>query len=297
MYRQLGAEVLRLAGAAKTQFLAASAFIKADALERVLQVLGSEVSADIFVRWRLDDLAAGASDWQIYELARQRPLTQIWMCRCLHAKYYRNEVEILLGSANLTSSGLGWCVQANLELLVASTFGDADRAFEDELRAQSVLVDDRLAEKIRSLLEKLPPGLPHRIEFPPPLRDPNWLPAGRDPEMLYFAYMGDLDSFTRSSKKAAIQDLGYLNLPPGLNQSAFEAYVAMELIQSHWVRRLDGFLNQPRRFGEVSNWIRAEFGVEDSKHTWQTLLRWLLKFLPDQFRADVYDYSEVVSRR
>lgn len=297
MHRQLGAKLEEAAKAAETEFFVASAFIKADALTRILSILDSEVRLDVYVRWRLEDIAAGASDLAIYDLIKERAGSTLWMCQSLHAKYYRNQSGALIGSANLTNSGLGWSADSNLELLFPTQLSDLTGAFEADLRKQSRKVDERVVQKILDFLAKIPPGRALPTEGSGGSAPANWLPTLRDPDMLYIAYIKDDDSIPRASQKAALLDLNCLRPADGLDRNAFEAYIAFELTRTVWVQRLESFLEQPRRFGEVAQWLVSEFQVADGKHTWQTLLRWLLKFLPDRFRADVYNYSEVASLR
>lgn len=297
MHRQLGAKLEELAKATESEFLVASAFIKANALARILASLRPDVRLSVYVRWRLEDIAAGASDLEIYSLIKGRAGAALWMCQSLHAKYYRNETSALIGSANLTNSGLGWNVDSNLEVLVSTPLSDLTNAFEIDLRRQSISVDERTIDRIQVFLNSLPPGLALPSEIPGGGLTTNWLPILRDPEMLYLAYVKDSDSIPRASLKAALHDLECLRPPGGLDRRAFEAYVAFELAHTRWVQLLESFLQEPRRFGEVAQWLVSEFQVTDGKHIWQTLLRWLLKFLPERFRADVYNYSEVVSLR
>ena len=74
----------------------------------------------------------------------------------LHAKFYSNGRKTLVGSANLTSRGLGWRAPSNVELLVAlpADFpGLAD--WESALLNSAVEATEQLREQIRVQAEQL----------------------------------------------------------------------------------------------------------------------------------------------
>ena len=47
----------------------------------------------------------------------------------------------------------------------------------------------------------------------------------------------------------------------------------------------------------MSVWLRNELDAEDPKNRWQTMVRWIVKFLPDEFEVKVSNYSEVIYPR
>ena len=99
-----------------------SAFVGAKTLDVLLSSVPDRVkSRALYVRWRIDDIASGASDWNAWDVAKRHGTT-IYACENLHAKIYISDDKALVGSANATHSGLG--SNGNLELLMLT---DADQ--------------------------------------------------------------------------------------------------------------------------------------------------------------------------
>ena len=94
----------------------AAPYLKADALLRVLKVVDSKASINCITRWIPHDLAIGASDIDCRTIITERG-GSFRLHASLHAKYYRADNIVLIGSANLTSSGMGWSSSPNLEIL------------------------------------------------------------------------------------------------------------------------------------------------------------------------------------
>lgn len=91
-------------------------FIQKHALENV--VAESNVDTIIVTRWRVADLAAGVSDPEVFETCREYGYTLKIHSR-LHAKVYSWDLDdALVGSANVTASGMGLNDSPNAEVLV-----------------------------------------------------------------------------------------------------------------------------------------------------------------------------------
>jgi len=99
---------------AKTRILIASAFIKINALQRLLSQSEAK-DVEVIVRWRKHDLIAGASDLEVYRFCKKKGW-KLGVCQNLHGKIYCiDDKNIYLGSANLTQRGLDFCRAPNLE--------------------------------------------------------------------------------------------------------------------------------------------------------------------------------------
>ena len=111
-------------------------YMKADALRRVLEALAPEASVTCITRWTEQDIRMGASDIECRSIVVGRRGSFL-LHENLHAKYYRFDKSVLVGSANLTASGLGYSGTPNLEILwePAPTFDT--EAFEGQLQAES----------------------------------------------------------------------------------------------------------------------------------------------------------------
>lgn len=307
----LGERLLGLCESARTELFLVSPFVKAKVLARILNQTAVDVPITLLTRWRVEEIQAGVSDLETFDLLAERGKSRLLLLSDLHAKYYRADSACLMGSANLTQRALGWAPPINVELLIS-----IDRAhpellhFETNLLEMAYPATASMVLEMRRLLEQLPPmrlaqaTWSEQAEAPVLVHESQhtlWLPALRHPESLYKAYSGRGDELTAASRQAAYLDLQKVSPPAGLPESVFRATVASMLLQAKVVRQLDCFLEQPQRFGAVTQWLRNLIGTGngsiDQDYAWQTLMRWLLYFLPERYEVTVPNYSEVFRRR
>jgi len=300
-----------LCRAAENELVLAAPFIKVRTLEKLLAVVSSEVQIKCVTRWRLDEIASGVSDLDVWLVVRDRPNTSMWLRSDLHAKFYRADSACLIGSANLTHAALGWSSRPNLELLINSSAQKSLREFEDGLFAGSSRVDETIYKHMSSALEHFVvyrvPELPidEQSEAERPLGETgrsvvSWTPSLRHPEKLYIAYLGKLDELTTASRAAALNDLSVLDIPLELSREEFESYIGVQLLQMPIIRRVDEFVIEPQRFGAVTNFLSqlpCRDNVDFSANTaWQTLMRWFAYFLPDRYTVSTPRHSEIIVR-
>lgn len=289
-----GAVLMELAAASQVEFVMCAPFAKQRVVDEVLAAVPDGVRILLFTRWRPDEVAAGVSDTGVLPVVRARGGT-VHLYDRLHAKYYRNEIGALIGSANLTATALGWSQQPNLELLVSSA--DADVGYiEQILKANSVVATDRIAREVEELAELLPKMKAPEAET----RNTEiemWIPALRVPSDLYAAYESGGGSLTSRSAVAAAGDLTVLDLPPQLSREQFEKLVGHRLRNQPIFRHIDQFLDKPRRFGEMREMLSRIGGLDrdESEQSWQTVMRWMLEFLPEKYLHNTFRYSEVVA--
>jgi hypothetical protein len=303
MHKNLGDFLLQYAKNSKSSILLVAPFIKASIIAKILAVIPDNIILKIVSRWIPDEIIAGVSDLEVWLLLKSHPNSTLYLCQNLHAKYYRFDDRCLVGSANLTAQALSWKSQCNLELLLPFSIKDDSLIeFEQEVFLQSFRVTDEIYHEYFNLVEEIKEEFSKIIY----LREDNaniydsWFPSLRNPEELYLAYSGQLNSLTTMGKELASRDLITLNIIPGLSLKAFQKYVALHLKQTKIVRTLDNYLDRPRRFGEmrkeISNFLLKENIDLDSSYVWQTLMRWLIYFLPDYYSYKVFNYSEVFYR-
>lgn len=300
----LGAKLLQICSNARSELVLAAPFVKASALGRVLGVVPSTVQITLVTRWRVEEIHAGVSDLEVWDMLEARGNSRLLLFPSLHAKYYRGDSQCWIGSANLTQKALGWVANPNLELMI-----EVERAtkslihFEQLLLRQSFPASGSLVEELRRLIDSLPPIEIATLTKPeadePAKPEQLWVPALRHPEQLYLAYSGEEERLTAVSHSAALSDLAQLGPPRGLPERQFDTIVASALLQTEVVRAVDEFLSESRRFGAVTQHLRTHLtGVAsaDVDHAWQTLMRWLLYFLPNRYQVSVPNYSEVIRR-
>lgn len=292
----LGAALLDLAKESVREFVMCAPFAKQREVSRVLSAVPVGVRITLFTRWRPEEVAAGVSDTEVLSVIQERG-GAVCLHDRLHAKFYRNESRALLGSANLTGAALGWSANSNIELLVESD----DRAIQEverRLAAESIQASDEIAREI----EELAALLPAHVEIPEPFvlagSLDNWIPSLRMPADLFTAYRVGTAALTSTSAAAAGVDLAVLDLPVGLEQDQFAALVGHRLRYQPIFKAIDEFLSEPRRFGEVRELISKLTGYdrEEAEVSWQTIMRWMLEFLPQRYSRQVFRHSEMLSR-
>lgn len=298
MSEALGDGLLVLAREAKADLLLVAPYIKAAALGRLLDACPPGVAIKVVTRWRIDEIVVGVSDLEVWPLLRDRG-AGLWLHPNLHAKYYRaDDAHILIGSANLTDSALGWRPDPNLEILLAAPdAGEAHAAFERSLWSRARMVDDALHAAFVRALEAFPPppAPPPAVQEVAPAFD-DWRPQLRFPADLWHAYSGEAALLTLAAQESAAADLAAFAPPSGLDRRQFETWVALQLRQHPEMHAIDRFLSQSRRFGEVRD-LLAQRGASDADRAWQSWMRWLLHFLPDDYEMRVANYSEIFRKR
>lgn len=305
----LGTKLEKLLVGAKREVVLVAPFIKIAALHRLLEHCSPHVLLTCVTRWRPDEIATGVSDLEVWPELKTRSQTSLWLRPNLHAKYYRADEKCLVGSANLTDTALGWAYAPNLELLVELPSSDPQlQGFEVDLLAGSVRVNDELYAQMKMAVTDVQQN-PAPLFVSPTILPPTpvaeqalvyWLPQLRFPENLYQAYTGQWEKLTRASQEAAQADLMALNLPAGLAKATFNSYVAAVLLQYPVVQKIDAFITTPQRFGAVRDLLAtlpcAYTPNFDASRAWQTLMRWLLHFLPNRYMLATPNYSEVFSK-
>jgi hypothetical protein len=303
----IGQNLVEVVQKTQSELWLVAPFIKVNALSRLLSELNQQVKICCVTRWRPEEIAMGVSDIDIWLLLKERGNSQLWIRHDLHAKYYRADEICLIGSANLTATALGWTSNPNLELLLDVPMNHPSLVnFESELLAKAILVNDGLYAQTKVVVAQLETDVKSLLSSEQSdssystIDRETWLPSLRNPEQLYWAYRGEKDKFSSGIYEVAIGDLHALGIPLGLSQSSFEAYVGYALLQMSVVQKVDLFVSQPRRFGEVSSYLKtlpcAKSSNFDAKYTWQTLMRWLLYFIPSRYSSNTPNYSEVFVR-
>lgn len=307
---QIGTNLEKLCQKAKVEILFVAPFIKASVLKQLLTNINPEVKVSCVTRWLPEDILAGVCDLEIWEVIQTFPLASLWVRSDLHAKYYRADNHCLVGSANLTAKALGWSNSANLELLVQLPQNAPElQNFEPELFSSSVKVTEDLFNQFNSLItqlqgEKLTINLTHHqsvIDSSVSLIPSDaWLPTLRNPEELYLAYSGEWDKLTNVARQAAERDLSSLPIVLNLTETAFKPYIGMLLLQKPIIQQIDGFVEIPQRFGAVCAFLAshncADIPNFNPQRAWQTLMRWLLYFLPHRYAVSIPRHSEVFYR-
>ena len=165
-------------------------YIKADALTMILGVVSPVASLVCITRWKLYDLTVGASDSECRTIVKEFG-GSFRLHPSLHAKYYRIDDVVLIGSANLTSSAMGWSPQSNLEILCRPGNDFDECAFWQELLKDSREISDDEFRRWEAIVK-----INARSEWANAVNQPrldSWRPTTRDPRHLELSYQGRED--------------------------------------------------------------------------------------------------------
>ena len=300
-----GDALLDLCRNTQRELVLVAPFIKTAALDGLLTSLGDDVRLECITRWRPAEIAAGVSDLAVFSILDERGGT-LWLRQDLHAKYFRGDERVLVGSANLTGAGLGWSLDRNLELLVQvdrNTEGIGE--FEHVARQGAVIVDHDLYEMFGAAAKEwVTPG-PAEGSALLPISEPvgmnlsRWLPASRHPGDIFAVYQAPTsDSIPTATRDAGRRDLAVLQPPAGLSEAAFDRAIGATLLSMPVVNMIDRRVVAPQRFGAVRDLLKEylDLSPDEASRTWQTLIRWLRHFLPGRYKYTRPKHSEIISR-
>lgn len=295
-----GNELLNLIRSAQSRVVVVAPYIKSTTIRDIIKNIPGDVSECVCVtRWLPGDIASGVCDIEIFNDLMHVKGGRLLIHPHLHAKYYSNGLETLVGSANLTSRGLGWHTPSNVELLVtlpADFPGLAD--WESTLLSLTVEATDQLRDEIFESAQRikntqavsLPPEVERdctaRKEFIP------WVPLCPTPERLWDVYQDrGLDFMVRSAFDAARNDLAVLSPPRGLTEDLFKAYMTGMLERMPLFSEIDRLTSSGLIDTKASELLsqRLEDGaglVDDYISTWQIIKAWLIHFFPEKYRLE-----------
>lgn len=204
-------------------------YMKLETLNKLL----SKITGDLHVvsRWLLKDIALGASDIHCRTVVANHE-GHFYLHPLLHAKYYRFDDVVYVGSANLTSTGLGLGSISNLEILCPPSSAFDIVRFERQIFEESHEVSDWEF----SQWQKLEPSalLPTPIStWSTELRLSDWWPHTREPAHLWQVYTSHLDGVASLDERTmASRDITALSIPHSLSYSQFHAWVTSCLLSS-----------------------------------------------------------------
>ena len=133
-----------------------SAFLKASALQTLLEGLHDSNHVAILCRWAAVDLISGASDLESFELAQSFGW-QFFIRKDLHAKAYRiGHKAIFMGSGNLTNMGFALNQPGNLETMVSIEASQENIRSLERIFDYSLEIDNELFTQLKNWINSLP---------------------------------------------------------------------------------------------------------------------------------------------
>lgn len=291
-----GGAVLELVRTATNRIVVAAPYIKSKTIRRLFEAFPKTVMECICVtRWRPEDIVSGVCDLEILDDVSQMSGGRLLIHPNLHAKYYSNGQNTLVGSANLTSRGLGWHTPSNVELLVelpAEFPGLTD--WEVALLSSSIDATEQLREQIRAQAEHLRQS--HSMYLLPEVEaetgeneEDIWVPRCPTPERLWTVYCGHgEDTMVSSAYVAACDDLAALLPPQGLTEDLFTVYVAGILRQTPLFIEIDRLTSVGLTDAKAQELLSDHFdnGAKDTANNnqrWHIIKSWLMHFFPKSY--------------
>ena len=212
----------------------AAPYIKAPILEELLSHVSNDVDLECFTRWTPHDILVGATDTACRDLVVARG-GRFYLHNRLHAKYYRFDEAVLVGSANCTAAGLNYEQTGNLEILCqpAESF-DLDE-FENQLRAEAREVSDE--EFALWLACPVDAPTPDKFQGEPTTNTlEDWKPLARFPEYLWLIYSNrEVEATDSEQRERAKTDLQVLRPPQGLSQEQFDYWIKACMVAAPFI--------------------------------------------------------------
>lgn len=248
-------------------------YIKSDALRFVLDLLSPAATLQCVSRWRLPDFANGASDIECFDQVIERGGT-FYLHQRLHAKYFRFNDRVLIGSTNVTKNGLGLSSMANFEILHSPDNSFDSVSFESQLFNESTVLSQTEVD-IWQKLNDLEQSQSHiTIAYAPALD--NWIPRTREPLHVWLAYCDDREQIiSADERRLAIREVQQLMLPDALGRSDFDMLLAARMLGSNRIHDVRVSLEHGRTAGW--DYLGAKWGVSRSvaARTQSTVVNWL----------------------
>ncbi|BDC97156.1 phospholipase D family protein [Treponema saccharophilum] len=131
-----------------------SAYCKKQVLEKLDSHISNSVSKkQLLLRFRLADILHGSTDFEILDYCAQNKW-QVFIRFDLHAKtYIIDNVRGIVGSANMTASGLNLKENGNYEMAAVVPLENSDIAKIDNLFNEAVLITPAILAKMKNELE------------------------------------------------------------------------------------------------------------------------------------------------
>lgn len=273
---------LRDAIAASSEVVLVAPYMKEEPLETLLNQANRGVRLSCVTRWQPGDIEAGISDIACRALVHARG-GSFRLHPTLHAKYFRFDSVVLVGSANVTAAAFGWATHSNLEILCHAGSDFDHAAFEKAVLKESRDVTDEEITYWQDLMIAIDTDPALRMRE---TRIADWSPATRDPNNLLRACRGENEEIASLDDRAAANhDLHVLGLRGGESDQQIRMRAATSLLSSSFTADVLRVQRLPRehavqRIGEIYDWRSA-----DARRSLETTESWLAFLVPETLLA------------
>ena len=267
-----------------------SAYIKTEELKKIN--IDNKIKR-IIVRWEIQDLHLGVSDLDLYNYCNLNNIALYRNTR-LHLKViWNNQRNIVYGSANVTSRGLGESGRYNFELNGSlNMISNEDILYFNKIIFESEYVDIKLYEKISLALKGI-----QNTPFEYPLLDSNktladkflisQLPQTKDVQTLIDHYFNITD-LNSDDVFQIMHDITLYNLINIDSRELLIQKLSAEFNNHPFIKTFKNVvINEPNssmRFGVVRRWFAENTTTVPTPTPWdldiniQTLYSWICYF-------------------
>jgi phosphatidylserine/phosphatidylglycerophosphate/cardiolipin synthase-like enzyme len=293
-------------------------YVLPNALEQVTSTRRRNVSVSVITTWKLKDILLGASSLTLYDFCQANGI-YLFLSQRLHLKTILKDYRcILTGSANITNRGLGLVDGSNHETLVmVQDPGMNYLIFLQTIRDRATLVTDTVVERFRTALEGLSLESPDELGAMQEALDKELigrdafliseLPMSRSIDDLYevFSRQDMTGHFDDEVVANAMSDIARYSLlgSKAKTRERFVQHIRTEFFLHPFIHALCGFIDRPRRFGEVKEWVQRNCtsvpvpSRRDLTGNVQVLYEWIGHLGKDQYKITRPNVTQIISPR
>lgn len=268
-------------------------FIKVDALRSLLDIVPPTAPLRCVTRWLPQEVAAGVSDPEIFDLLDARGHFSLSLVDRLHAKIYIAGERCLAGSSNVTLAGLGGGNQEeNIEVLVETTIDDpAVVATLDAISKVERPATRAMAQAARRLADCLVTSTTAS-----PDRDAPWFPKSRCPERAYRMYFHPPNEYLGVADRVLLADLARANLQPGRTENEFRVAIRTLLAAIPIAAPiLEATADVTVTRADVQEYLETLAGKFSTRDLWMAFVNWMAYFFADCVMKQ--EIAEIALRR
>lgn len=278
---------------AQEKIIICAPFIKVATIKSLLKNISNDVKIEVYTRWKAHEILLGVSDLAVFDYISSLNHGEVYISDRLHAKFYRSDNRVIIGSANVTHSALGWVKEPNIEFLVEIDPSLYQvKTLENELSHFEIVTPDTrdyFQNLAASLAEIDIDNMKSRFEENEELKShyEAWLPACTVPEILYAVYSNESGGrrFSSGAIDDACSDIVDLGIPPGLGRQDFEVFVRDRLYKissfKEFIDRASSVLTEHEAIIIIKQ-FRPDYNDQEAKFCWNIVLEWVRVFFHDK---------------
>lgn len=292
-------------------------YIKSSTIVWLLSHLNKECHIRVLTRARLSDFVLESSDIETWPLIWDYG-GEIFIEQSLHAKYYRFDKTVLIGSANISDSALNLNPNSNLELVGVFNYSNNFKEIESQLFSNRTKANRSIYNQLRCLIKdnketlakvtnkikKL--GELHDAKLELVVLPDHWCFKSKTPKNLWLA-CSNPQALSSEDLAAAQTDLNLLKINPNQisSEKKLQRIVGLRLKSWSIVLKLHHCFDTnetPDHPFLCYGYIQREFHLENdrtynSHHgTVNAFFDWMIAFLPNVFFEAPKKHSRLIGR-